>query len=69
MSEAIRYLNTAEVAEKLGVTRQHVYLLMESGAMPFVDVSLPGAQRKTRRVSEAELEKWLNARTNDRRRR
>lgn len=68
MSEA-RLLTTDQVADKLGVSRQHVCKLLDSGTLPSVDLSLPGAKRKLRRVSEDTLDKWMNARTNDRRRR
>lgn len=68
MSEA-RYLTAEQVADMLGVTRQHVYKLLDSGTIPSVDLSLPGAKKRVRRISEAALESWLNGRANDRRRR
>lgn len=68
MSET-KYLTAEQVADMLGVTRQHVYKLLDSGAIPSVDLSLPGAKRRVRRISEDALESWLSVRMNDRRRR
>lgn len=68
MSET-RYLTAEQAADMLGVTMQHVHKLMDSGALPYVDLAMPGAKRKLKRISEAALEKWLNSRMNDRRRR
>lgn len=68
MSEA-KYLNAAEVANVLGVTRQHAYKLLESGAIPSIDVALPTSKKKCLRVNSDELEAWLNRRKTDRRRR
>lgn len=67
MSEGYRYLTPQEVAEKLNMTRQTASRLMES--MPCTDVAIPGSLRKRKRIREDKLEQWLNARTNDRRRR
>lgn len=68
MSE-VNYLSAAQVAKKMNVTRQHVYNLMNSGALPCVDFGVPGAKKKTKRVREDVLEKWLNRGQTDRRRR
>ena len=68
MSE-MRYLTAEQVAEKMCCSRQHVYNMLASGQLPFVDFSLPGSKKKLRRISENELEKWLSTRTKDRRRR
>ncbi len=67
MSEGYRYLTPQEVGDRLGVTRQTAARLMES--MPCTDLTFPGSQRKRKRIREDKLEQWLNARTNDRRRR
>lgn len=68
MSEVV-YLTAAQVAEKMGCTRQHVYNLMSSGALPCSEIGRPGAKHKTKRVREDVLEKWLNRGQTDRRRR
>ena len=68
MGEA-KYLTCQEVADKLQVTLQHVYNLLDSGNMPCIDLSLPGARKKMRRIPEDSLEKWMASRMTDRRRR
>ena len=68
MSER-RYLTAEQVAEKMCCSRQHVYNMLESGQLPCVDFSTPGSKKKLRRISEDALDKWLSARTQDRRRR
>ncbi len=68
MSER-RYLTAEQVAEKMCCSRQHVYNMLESGQLPCVDFSMPGSKKKLRRISEDALDKWLSARTQDRRRR
>ena len=69
MMSEVRFLNAMEVASILGVTRQHVYKLLDSGVLPSVEVGKPGAKYKTRRVREDALEQWMNRSQNDRRHR
>lgn len=68
MSEA-KYLTAAQVADEMGCTRQHVYNLMNSGALPCTDISTPGSKKKAKRVRVDVLEKWMNRGQTDRRRR
>jgi excisionase family DNA binding protein len=49
-------LSRAEVAERLGVTRQTVYRKIHSGQMPALRL---GGELGPLRVDAAELERWL----------
>ncbi|HET9394185.1 MAG TPA: helix-turn-helix domain-containing protein [Candidatus Rubrimentiphilum sp.] len=51
-------LTGAEVAQRLGVSKPHVYKLWDSGKLPCV--LIPGiSKRKMRRISAEALEEWI----------
>lgn len=59
-----RFLTRKEVAEILGITRQHADTMLKSGTFPrVVDISLPGATRRTLRVRASDLQDWIDGRT------
>jgi hypothetical protein len=57
-----RYISVADVAARLDLAPESVLTLIRAGALPAVDVALPGRTRKQWRVSEGDLEAFLAAR-------
>ena len=54
-----RYLPVADVAERLAIDPSSVLALIRSGALPAVDVALPGTARRRWRIAVADLEAFL----------
>jgi excisionase family DNA binding protein len=52
-----------EAAALLGVSRQTVYNLISSGALESCDIAPPGSTRPMTRVSDAEIERFIKARS------
>lgn len=52
-----------EVAEWLGSSRQHVYDLVNSGELPYVNVATRRAGRTKKRIREDALEAFMDRRT------
>jgi excisionase family DNA binding protein len=52
---ADRFLSIAQVAEKLGIDRSHMYALIRQGRFPVPVVKALGSMK----VSERELERWM----------
>lgn len=52
-------LKIPQVAEILGCSTRHVYRLIESDALPAVDISPPGSQRSRTRIRFTDLEAYL----------
>lgn len=49
----------AEVAARLGVSRMHVYRMIDAGRLRAVDISAGETDRRTLRVPQSELERLL----------
>jgi hypothetical protein len=57
-------LNTIpETAEKLRCHRDHVYVLIASGALESCDIAPPGSRRSKTRVSDEAIAAFVAART------
>lgn len=54
-----QYLTVQQVADALGVSSKTVRRRIDTGSLPVVVLSEPGAPRRTLRVSEDELERYL----------
>lgn len=55
----MKLLTPIEVAKKLGITRWQVYQLIKSGKLSSLNIA-SGAQRKYHRITEEELERFIN---------
>jgi excisionase family DNA binding protein len=60
-------LTPQQVADRLGCGRQHVYTLIHAKVLEGKDISLPGAVRRTWRVSAAVVSAFLEEREEKRR--
>jgi excisionase family DNA binding protein len=54
-------LKIPQVAEILGCSDRHIYRLIESGALPAVDISPPGSQRSRTRIRFHDLESYIQS--------
>jgi excisionase family DNA binding protein len=50
------FLNVAQLADRLGISRSTAYKLIWNGELPAVQLGGPG---HSLRIDEAELEQWL----------
>jgi excisionase family DNA binding protein len=50
------------VAERLGCSDSHVYRLIAVGELDAIDISQPGARKAKTRVSEANLDAYIESR-------
>lgn len=55
----VNLLTPVEISQILGCSKQHVYRLLDAGAMKWIDISAPGATRSSRRVTQDELQHYL----------
>ena len=55
-------LRTAEAADLLGTTPQHVAALIRSGALEAADVSIGGARRASWRIPHDSLDRFVQER-------
>lgn len=53
-------LTVAEVAERLHVSRMHVYRMIERGKIRAIDISAGSTERRTLRIPAAELTKMMD---------
>lgn len=53
-------LTVAEVAERLHVSRMHVYRMIERGRIRAIDISAGTTDRRTLRVPASELSKMMD---------
>lgn len=53
-------LTVAEVAERLHVSRMHVYRMIERGKIRAIDISAGSTERRTLRIPAAELMKMMD---------
>ncbi|MFO7282929.1 MAG: helix-turn-helix domain-containing protein [Thermobifida fusca] len=58
---ATHVLTIPDAALRLGCSRQHVYRLINSGALPTIDIASPGARRTKQRITTAALQRYLEA--------
>lgn len=56
---SIAVLTIQQVAERLGCSKPHVYRLINSGALPAVDIAPPDSQRSKTRVRLDDLDRFL----------
>ncbi|MFJ9558078.1 helix-turn-helix domain-containing protein [Nocardiopsis sp. NPDC101807] len=56
-----RALTIPDAALRLGCSRQHVYRLINNGALPTIDIASPGARRTKQRVTTTALQHYLDA--------
>ena len=54
-------LPAAEVATILGVSKQHVYGMMDRGQLPYVRVPGKSEHASLRRVDPQDLDRWIDA--------
>lgn len=60
---APRLLDILQAAERLGCSDDHVYTLINTGALSVVDIARPGARRSKSRIREDELARYIDAQT------
>jgi excisionase family DNA binding protein len=53
-------LTIDQVARRLNCSRVHVYRLIAKGSLTAIDISVPGSTRSRRRVTEEELQLYMN---------
>ena len=58
----LSYYTVSEVAEKLNLSNDQIRLLVNSGELPYVDLSKPGSTRKCIRFSEKHVGDFLTSR-------
>lgn len=58
-SSSIAVLTIQQVAERLGCSKPHVYRLINSGALPAVDIAPPDSKRSKTRVRLDDLDRFL----------
>jgi predicted DNA-binding transcriptional regulator AlpA len=56
-------LTTGDVAARLRISMSSALRLMQSGAFPSIDVSLPGSSRSAWRVRVGDYDSWMRSRT------
>ena len=52
-------LTAEQVSERLGVSKQHVYGMMDRGQIPYVRIPGKSENSCARRVDPADLERWI----------
>jgi len=57
----VTVLTIPQVAERLGCSNPHVYRLINTGALPAVDIASPGSPRTKTRVRVDDLEGFLQS--------
>jgi hypothetical protein len=62
VAAASRFVAVADVAERLALDPSSVLALIRSGALPAVDVALPGTTRRRWRIAAVDLDAFLAAR-------
>ena len=60
---AARLLAVPAAAERLGCSENHVYRLIAAGELDAIDIAQPGAKKAKTRVSEANLDAYIESRT------
>jgi len=65
-TSSTRMLTINEVSDRLSVEPHHVYQLVYSGELPAVDVGRPDAKRRTLRIQQEDLERFIKRRTRKR---
>lgn len=56
---SIAVLTIQQVAERLGCSKPHVYRLINTGALPAVDIAPPDSKRSKTRVRLDDLDSFL----------
>lgn len=57
-----RMLDVNTAAKRIGTRRQHVYILIDMGALAAVNIGKPDAKRKTWRIPESALLEFMKTR-------
>jgi predicted DNA-binding transcriptional regulator AlpA len=52
-------LNMADVSQRLGCSKMHVYRLVQAGALVPVNISVPGTKRSRLRFTETSLSDYI----------
>jgi excisionase family DNA binding protein len=63
-TQEMTQLTVSAAAEILGVDRTTALRLIEAGDLPAINIARTGAARKTWRVDEDELRRWMASRSN-----
>jgi excisionase family DNA binding protein len=58
-----RLLAIPATADRLGCSENHIYRLIAAGELDAIDIAQPGARKAKTRVSEANLDAYIAART------
>ena len=56
----ISVITIQQVADRLGCSKPHVYRLINSGALPAVDIASPDSNRTKTRVRLSDLDNFLS---------